>query len=412
MLFALVMIVGGICFMGADVNEVYAASSSVKDSTGYNKENGYFVKEYEEISTYKTTDTYPILDGAEYADAQDWLFAGWYTTDTCETSIGTAQEGEAWAKFVHIDVLSVKCQIEKGTYAGTNKTNMRLISTLDSLKYDTVGFKVRYSGGAELDFPVSKVFKRINASEINGNECGYSPAAFHETSEYFMTYSLLNIANKNFSKPFYIEPYWITLDGTEVSGASRFARVEDQYLKIVNVPVRLHQDANVTSGSATVNYNIVDSNEVCIYEPYTIDVLHEQLQRILIQTLLGEHTTVFEWKDASIIENEDMIVYRKKTLIRDIFSVPHYRIEDDELWIDDTIKGKEYKETFSYETQSGEKEDYVVSIQSAEYSWKAAVNILAPVYLVGAVVMLIGICAMIYCLKRCGYTNVDKKEEQ
>ena len=270
-LFALVMIVGGICFMGADVNEVYAASSSVKDSTGYNKENGYFVKEYEEISTYKTTDTYPILDGAEYADAQDWLFAGWYTTDTCETSIGTAQEGEAWAKFVHIDVLSVKCQIEKGTYAGTNKTNMRLISTLDSLKYDTVGFKVRYSGGAELDFPVSKVFKRINASEINGNECGYSPAAFHETSEYFMTYSLLNIANKNFSKPFYIEPYWITLDGTEVSGASRFARVEDQYLKIVNVPVRLHQDANVTSGSATVNYNIVDSNEVCIYEPYTID---------------------------------------------------------------------------------------------------------------------------------------------
>lgn len=167
------------------------------------------------------------------------------------------------------------------------------------------------------------------------------------------------------------------------------------------------------SDLATLFYYVRDTSDM-----YTVEAHIDKETKALAflhfdhRTLLGEHTTVFEWKDASIIENEDMIVYRKKTLIRDIFSVPHYRIEDDEFWIDDTIKGKEYKETFSYETQSGEKEDYVVSIQSAEYSWKAAVNILAPVYLVGAVVMLIGICAMIYCLKRCGYTNVDKKEEQ
>lgn len=129
------------------------------------------------------------------------------------------------------------------------------------------------------------------------------------------------------------------------------------------------------------------------------------------RSLSGETSTVWEWKNPGMKDDEDMIVYRKKTAIRDIFSVPHYSIEDDELWIDDTIKGKEYKETFSYKTESGEKEDYVVSIQSAEYSWKAAVNILAPVYLVGAVVMLIGICTMIYCLKRCSYTNAEKKEE-
>ena len=120
---------------------------------------------------------------------------------------------------------------------------------------------------------------------------------------------------------------------------------------------------------------------------------------------------MFEWKDVAISDNEEMIVYRKKTAIRDIFSIPYYRIEDDELWIDDTIKGEEYKETFSYETQSGEKQDYVVSVQSAEYEWKAAVNILTPVYFAGLVVMLIGICTMIYCLKRCSYTIVEKKEE-
>lgn len=128
-------------------------------------------------------------------------------------------------------------------------------------------------------------------------------------------------------------------------------------------------------------------------------------------SLTGEISTVWEWKNSGMKEDGDMIVYRKKTAIRDIFSVPHYSIEEDGLWIDDTIKGKEYKETFSYETLSGEKQDYVVSVQSAEYSWKAAANILAPVYLVGAVVMLIGICTMIYCLRRCSYTNVEKKEE-
>ena len=129
------------------------------------------------------------------------------------------------------------------------------------------------------------------------------------------------------------------------------------------------------------------------------------------RSLTGEISTVWEWKNPGMKDDEDMIVYRKKTSIRDIFSVPHYSIEDDELWIDDTIKGKEYKETFSYKTESEEKEDYVVSIQSAEYSWKAAENILAPVYLAGAVVMLIGICTMIYCLRRCSCTNTNKKDE-
>lgn len=152
-------------------------------------------------------------------------------------------------------------------------------------------------------------------------------------------------------------------------------------------------------------------------DKYTVKAYLDKETRVLAslqfdkRSLSGETNTVWEWKNPVIKENEDMIIYHKKTVIRDIFSVPHYSIEDDELWIDDSIKGKEYKETFSYETQSGEKQDYVVSVQSAEYSWKEAVNILAPAYLVGAVVMMIGICMMIYCLKRCSYTIVEKKEE-
>jgi hypothetical protein len=166
------------------------------------------------------------------------------------------------------------------------------------------------------------------------------------------------------------------------------------------------------SDLATLLYYVRDTSD-----KYTVEAHLDKETKALAflhfdhRTILGEHTTVFEWKDAAISDNEEMIVYRKKTAIRDIFSIPYYRIEDDELWIDDTIKGEEYKETFSYETQSGEKQDYVVSVQSAEYGWKAAVNILTPVYFAGLVVMLIGICTMIYCLRRCSYTNVEKKNK-
>ena len=152
-------------------------------------------------------------------------------------------------------------------------------------------------------------------------------------------------------------------------------------------------------------------------DKYTVKAYLDKETRVLAslqfdkRSLSGETNTVWDWKNPVIKENENMIIYHKKTAIRDIFSVPYYSIEDDELWIADSIKGKEYKETFSYETQSGEKQEYVVSVESAEYGWKAAVNILAPVYLVGAVVMLIGICTMIYCLKRCSYTKAEKKEE-
>ena len=58
----------------------------------------------------------------------------------------------------------------------------------------------------------------------------------------------------NFDEPFYIQSYWKTLDGTTVSGMSRYVRVEDSYNQIVNVPVRVYSDAKVTEGSVTVTY--------------------------------------------------------------------------------------------------------------------------------------------------------------
>lgn len=141
-------------------------------------------------------------------------------------------------------------------------------------------------------------------------------------------------------------------------------------------------------------------------EKYTIEArIHKDTKALAFlqfnkRSLLGENRTEWEWKNPGIDDQEEMIDYRKKTPIKDIFSIPYYRIEENyEIWADNISKGEEYKETFSYKTASGEKQDYVVSVQSAEYGWKAAVNILAPAYFAGFVVMLIGICVIIYSFK-------------
>ena len=154
-LFAFAMTMFSVFGLGVSENEVLAATTSMVTAN----DKGYFVPSEaytkEQIQTYKDNNTYPILSAATYTDSQDWLFAGWFTDADCETPIGSEiPDTGAYAKFVHADVLSVKCQIESSTQSDTEHTNMRLISTLDSLMYDKVGFKVRFNNGKEHDFEV------------------------------------------------------------------------------------------------------------------------------------------------------------------------------------------------------------------------------------------------------------------
>ena len=84
---------------------------------------------------------------------------------------------------------------------------------------------------------------------------GYQPTVFDECSQYFITVTMKNIPNHAFATGIRITPFWVTLDGTEVEGVSRFIRVEDHYNKIVNVPVRLCDNAEVAAGLIGVRYN-------------------------------------------------------------------------------------------------------------------------------------------------------------
>ncbi len=209
-----------------------------------------FHAEHMWIDDYK--DKNPLPTDASYAD---WMFAGWYTDETCETTVTDKQTetGNRYAKFVPKEVMSVFCQTTLDTDAETPTTKMRLISTVDTLKYKEVGFRITV-GETTIRKAITTVYTKIKAVE-GGVAVSYEPSAISAASQYFATLTIKNISNESFASGILIEPYWITVDGSTVYDVSRYARVEDGYLQIVNVPVRLHDKAGVAAGYAEVTYD-------------------------------------------------------------------------------------------------------------------------------------------------------------
>ena len=183
----------------------------------------------------------------------DWVFAGWYTSDDCTEAVAASvSSGTYTAKFVPAEILSVRCQVLSGTVSSTDVSKLRLVSTVDNLKYNRVGFEIQM-GEKSFQYDTKKVCVSI-AEKEGGVSFNYAPSDFHSMAQYFTTVTLTNIKNARFTTGFYIRPYWETLDGTLVYGVSRYARVEDSYLGIVNVPVRLYTDADVAAGYLEVSY--------------------------------------------------------------------------------------------------------------------------------------------------------------
>ena len=251
------------------MSEVYAADGEEVAAPKY------YVKEYsgETVKGFKDAGSVPFLTPAEDSTHAGWIFAGWFTKDDCETALGKEVDTDKtyWAKYVPAEVFSVKAQVKNGTTDKSVKTDLRLVSTVDSLDYKSVGFEVYYKGATTpIKIKTTTVFKRIEAA-ADGVEYGFSPNIFDSQSEYFVTATLTNIANKNFGESFYIRPYVETLDGTISYGVSRYARVEDSYLNIINVPVRVN--AANTTGTMNVAYVADDFK---YNDTYTSTLLEEK----------------------------------------------------------------------------------------------------------------------------------------
>lgn len=173
---------------------------------------------YYTVDQYKATETAPTKDGH--------VFGGWYA-DAAFTNAYTGTTGKAYAKFVDEAVLSVKAQITAGTNASSEFSDIRFLTTVDSLNYKKIGFKITFRSQTTTE-ETSTVYTSI-VSKTDGIAVDRTPSDFHETSRYFMTYVVSNVPNANFTDTFIVTPYWVTMDGTVVDGVTNTLSISMGY---------------------------------------------------------------------------------------------------------------------------------------------------------------------------------------
>lgn len=201
-----------------------------------------------------------------------YVFGGWYKkVDTSYVALRSSDlntdedvdcdyTGEAYAKFVPAQVLSVKAQNSEnmstedgaGAISGDNAGHIRVLSSLDSLDYQKVGFEIRLANtGADKGGETTKVYSgiQVGSSNVQAN------AVFGGVSQYLSVWQLDKIDTpSNCNKIIYVRPYWVTLDGTTVKGLAKYVHIEDCYKNYVSVPVNiLNEDAVAQMAAGAVN---------------------------------------------------------------------------------------------------------------------------------------------------------------
>lgn len=174
------------------------------NGTGWTMLN-YDISEYRSGSAF----TYPFVEG--------YVFAGWYSDSSYKKPLAvSAKSGYAYAKFVPESIIKVYFQNQAN---GSGKTDARLVTTVDSLLYQNIGFElVKEKGG-------KKYGKTITSDTvyhtIKGGNKNYTPEAVGgETAKYFMT-TVFTIPNTETDTELSVVAFWTTEDGTKVKGETR-----------------------------------------------------------------------------------------------------------------------------------------------------------------------------------------------
>lgn len=153
----------------------------------------------------------------------DKVFSGWYADAEGTTPfVPGAGSERVYPKWTDKNALSVKVQLTNGTTAESASTSMRLVSTVDSLEYEEVGFMIQVGDGAVKKYSTTTVYNRIS-----GADQSYTPSVFSQDSKHFFAFNIRNIPQASFTTHIVATPYWKTLDGTVVYGATRILNVLD-----------------------------------------------------------------------------------------------------------------------------------------------------------------------------------------
>ncbi len=155
------------------------------------------------------------------------IFAGWFEDDSYETPyLGT--DGEAYAKFIDAKVLGVQKQLRSVTHHNSGITDIRFLTSVDSIDYRYVSFKVNVTGDNVRQFDLQER-KAYSSVLVDGALAPMKAADVFGTSDaaYFVVHSITGIPNDAFGDVFEVEPYWCTLDGTIVYGTPETFSIRD-----------------------------------------------------------------------------------------------------------------------------------------------------------------------------------------
>ena len=159
-----------------------------------------------------------------------YVFGGWYNDDKGQdpmTEEEANQATTAFAKWVPDYVLSIKAQVNQNAlddnFEGDNRAAIRLLTSVDSQKYQAVGFDV-----VRGDYPTytyhlnsKNIFTQVRV--IDGKDGEYEDKkpedVFGSESHFFEAVTFINMPVGAVNTELKATPYWVTPDGTRVEGA-------------------------------------------------------------------------------------------------------------------------------------------------------------------------------------------------
>lgn len=215
--------------------------------------------------------TYVQMSMGGYADKDErkapvrdgYVFAGWYQ-DNQGATVETGTTGLAWAKFVPAEVLSVKTQANKTAVEEKNladvgsKQTLRVLSSVDSTRYQEVGFEYTFGAGTEKK-KVSSTTVYDKLTVMGSSEANEASAStyFGNSAKCFFAVNFTNIIKDNFTNYIYVQPYWVTLDGTTVYGQASNVFLEDHCAdkNYYRASVNLFGGQDVAAGKVVATYN-------------------------------------------------------------------------------------------------------------------------------------------------------------
>lgn len=222
----------------------------VKAAGGYTKE---------QITQY-------IIDG-EYPTEEGKIFAGWYNGETPVKSTSDVTDTTV-PKFVDDDVLTMKFQLLAVTTATSTTTDVRFLTSVDSLNYKSVEFEVTLN--KTVTTPVNKVYTSVNAE----GEKFTPKEVFSEDSNYIATLLMTDFTKESsdsdeygyWGKTITVTPKWTTMDGTTVEGTKREIEVNDGLY-----------DTELTSASAHTWHTLEEgfTTAAVSSENVTLDILQD-----------------------------------------------------------------------------------------------------------------------------------------